>query len=436
MAIQTTSQKILIITYYWPPAGGSGVQRWLYFSKYLKKLGYTPYVLTVDSKRASYPKTDKSLEKKAKGITVFKTKTREWLRWYSFLKGGDFKNNVPQGSVPKNGFFSKFAAFVRGNFWIPDARKGWIPFASRKAAQLIAEENIPYLITTGPPHSTHLIGLRLKKTFSFKWIADFRDPWTDIFYAKDFYRTPMAQKKDSALEQRVLNKADAILTTVTDELHEQLRAKTAHSQRFFSIYNGYDDALMNAVSSKKPAVFQIAFTGLLTVNQPYQSIIKVLEKAIQNFPKVPIRFSLAGSIDPRIFNEIQKELATIEVINHGYLPHADAVQLMKSSHLLLNFIFGGAHNRQMISGKLLEYMASGTPILSLGSADSDAGRILSNSDCAVMLSETEGIKMQAFVETLLNAWQKGRPLQNKWKDKEKYSRLELTRELVRILKEI
>ena len=246
----------------------------------------------------------------------------------------------------------------------------------------------------------------------------------------------MAQKKDSTLEQHVLNQADAILTTMADELHEQLRAKTAHSQRFFSIYNGYDDALMNSVSGEKSAVFQIAFTGLLTVNQPYQSIVKVLQKVTQNFPKVPIRFSLAGSIDPRIFSEIQKELASIEVINHGYLPHAGAVQLMKSSHLLLNFIFGGAHNRQMISGKLLEYMASGTPILSLGSTDSEAGRVLSKSDCAVMLSETEGLKMQAFVEKLLNAWQKGRPFQNKWKDKEKYSRLELTRELVRILKEI
>ena len=105
MATQETSRKILIITYYWPPAGGSGVQRWLYFSKYLKNLGYTPYVLTVEPKQASYPKTDKSLEEEAKGITVFKTKTREWLRWYSFLKGGDFKSNIPQGSVPKNGFF-------------------------------------------------------------------------------------------------------------------------------------------------------------------------------------------------------------------------------------------------------------------------------------------------------------------------------------------
>ena len=162
-------KKILILSYYWPPAGGSGVQRWMYFAKYLKQLGYEPIIITVDETKASYPVIDSSLIIETNEIRVIKTSTREPLRWYSILISGDSKKGIPQGEVKTSGLLAKLLAFIRGNYFIPDARKGWIPFAVKEAKKILKAERIDKLITTGPPHSTHLAGLKLKKQLDIKW---------------------------------------------------------------------------------------------------------------------------------------------------------------------------------------------------------------------------------------------------------------------------
>ena len=203
----------MILTYYWPPSGGSGVQRWMYFAKYLKQLGWTPFVITVDEKYASYPVLDQSLLSEVADIRVIKTKTREPLKWYSLLLTGSKNKGIPQGEVQKKGFLNRLAAYIRGSYFIPDARKGWNPYAGVEAVKLIQKENIKIVITTGPPHSTHLVGGMLRRGLDIKWLADFRDPWTDVFYNKDLYRSNRAKKVDARYEERVLNSADAVLTT-------------------------------------------------------------------------------------------------------------------------------------------------------------------------------------------------------------------------------
>jgi hypothetical protein len=180
----------------------------MYFTKYLKALGWEPIVITVDDKQASYPILDFDLLRETENIKAVKTDTQEPLKIYSQILTGSSKKGIPQGAVTKKGWFSKMAAFVRGNFFIPDARKGWNPYAKAMAEKYIQKEGIQKIITTGPPHSTHLIGLQLKAQFGIQWFADFRDPWTDIFYNKDLYRSPWAQKKDTCLENKVLQNAD------------------------------------------------------------------------------------------------------------------------------------------------------------------------------------------------------------------------------------
>ena len=221
--VKIPTQKILIISYYWPPAGGSGVQRWMYFAKYLKQLGWDPIVITVDEGKASYAVWDKSLLEEVEDIHIIKTTTREPLRWYSLLTTGSSQKGIPQGEVKRKSALGKFAAFVRGNFFIPDARKGWIPFAIKAAQKVLKEETISYLVTTGPPHSTHLAGLQLKEQFDVKWWVDFRDPWTDIFYNKQMRRTHKSQAKDAALEKRILQNAKGVITTTAGELHQRLQ---------------------------------------------------------------------------------------------------------------------------------------------------------------------------------------------------------------------
>jgi len=191
------SKPILIITYYWPPSGGSGVQRWLYFSKYLKLLGYSPIVLTIDLESASYPSIDKSLVKEAEGIPIHYVKAFNWIKVYTSLKKDKNINRIPQGEFLKKGVLDHFASFIRGNFFIPDARVSWVKPATVKALKIINDNKIDKIITSGPPHSTHMIGLNLKSKLDLKWIADFRDPWTDMFYLKSFSRFSFSKKKDS-----------------------------------------------------------------------------------------------------------------------------------------------------------------------------------------------------------------------------------------------
>jgi len=191
------------------------------------------------------------------------------------LTTGSSQKGIPQGEVKRKSALGKFAAFVRGNFFIPDARKGWIPFAIKAAQKVLKEETISYLVTTGPPHSTHLAGLQLKEQFDVKWWVDFRDPWTDIFYNSEMYRSKNAIQKDLALEKKVLQAADGVLTTVGGALHDKLRVR-APMQKFISIPNGYDTNLFQEIKriiTKK--VFHVVYTGLLTQNQDYESVLRM-----------------------------------------------------------------------------------------------------------------------------------------------------------------
>ena len=414
----------MILCYYWPPSGGSGVQRWMYFAKYLKQLGWEPIVITVDEKQASYPQLDQSLLKEVEGIRVIKTATREPLRLYSRLTSGSSSRGIPQGEVNTKSFFGQLAAYIRGNYFIPDARKGWVPFAVKAAKKLLKQEKIEHLITTGPPHSTHLAGLQLIDFFPLNWWVDFRDPWTDVFYNKQMRRTDASQAKDAQLEKTVLQKASGVITTIGGELHQSLKVK-APDQNLITLANGFDAELMNGIDSLPPKdVFHIVYTGLLTQQQAYPSIIKVLRELKGDRP---IRFSLAGNIAEITLEEIRTALPHVEVVYHGYLDHAAAIALMKSGHLLLNFIFAEA-TTQMISGKLLEYFATQVPVLSLGDPFSAAGEFIAKGSCAKMIKSDDHAAIHSFIQALFEG---NNDQKNKMADLDQWSRKAITQRLIK-----
>ena len=412
------NKKILIFTYYWPPSGGSGVQRWTFFAKYLKALGWEPIVITVDEKQAAYPVLDSGLLKEIRNIEVVRTDTKEPLRIYSRILTGSSKKGIPQGSVPKRGWFSKTAAFVRGNFFIPDARKGWNPYALAVAKKYIQQEGIQKIITTGPPHSTHLLGLQLKTQFGIQWWADFRDPWTDIFYNKDLYRSSWAQKKDARMEWKVLHNANGIFTTVGGSLVRKLQAK-APDQKFHVLPNGFDEALLSSVPKTKNDIFHVVYTGLLTDNQDYLSPMELLNGLADQHPIV---LSLAGNISAEIIDKIKKAAPKIQIDYKGYLSHVEAIALIKSGDLLLNFIFRGA-DQDMISGKLLEYLASEVPVLSVGDPNSEAGRLLDQASFAQMIDAQNTTAQKSFIKKAIQ--QKGKAI-NILPDIQKWTRENIT----------
>jgi hypothetical protein len=398
----------------------------MYFTKYLKALGWEPIVITVDDKQASYPILDFDLLRETENIKAVKTDTQEPLKIYSQILTGSSKKGIPQGAVTKKGWFSKMAAFVRGNFFIPDARKGWNPYAKAMAEKYIQKEGIQKIITTGPPHSTHLIGLQLKAQFGIQWFADFRDPWTDIFYNKDLYRSPWAQKKDTCLENKVLQNADGILTTVGGSLVPKLQTK-APDQKFHVLPNGYDQALMSTIPKINCEVFHVVYTGLLTENQDYLSPIRGLNALAD---QQPIRFSLAGNINLAIIQKIKTTAPRIEVVYKGYLSHQEAVSLMKSGDLLLNFVFRGA-DQDMISGKLLEYLATEVPLLSIGDPQSEAGRFLAQASFAQMIDAHHTNAQASFIQEAIQ--KKGKAM-NTMPDLQKWSRENITALLSDVLK--
>ncbi len=419
--------KVLIITYYWPPSGGSGVQRWMYFAKYLQEFGIEPIVITVDEKQASYPSLDFSLNKNVENIEVHKTKTLELIRFYSFLKSGNSKKSIPQGNVgnAKKTFFDKIATKIRANYFIPDARIGWNYYAYKEAKKVIENNKIDLVITTGPPHSTHLVGLKLKKNFNIKWIADFRDPWTEIYYNDIFKRSKKKTEKDKNLEFEVLNSCDLVLTIGPSM--KDLLAKKVSVNKIEFIYNGFDENLLENFEMQKNDKFVISYVGLLTSNYPYKSLLKALKK----IKSTEIIFKFTGKIEQIIIDEFS-QLNNIELIVNGVKSHKEAFDIMRNSDLNVLLLPYQIDSKIMITGKVFEYLATGKPILSIGAIDSDAVKIIKEESKISACFEKEEINLiQKFIENQF----KNRSFSVKNSDFN-FSRKKLTKQLSELIKKV
>ena len=420
-------KKVLIITYYWPPGSGAGVQRWLKFARYLPEYGWEPVILTVDPEYAAYPALDNSLEKDLpEGIKVHRTKATDWFRIYS-----RDKSKVPSAGFAKshdNSFREKVLRFIRGNFFIPDPRRGWNRYACDKAIEIIESEKISHIITTSPPHSTQLIGLKLKKKFpEIQWIADLRDPWTDIYYYKQFYPTFISKMIDKSFEIEVL-KSSVKIITVGKSLKDLFVSKVPEIEsKIEVITNGYDEDDFKDAINVEPEKFTISYIGTLSESYPVEGLLSALEK-LQNEGK-DFLFRLVGTV-----SLVQKEkiLKIIDIKRVQFIPyvnHNEAINFMMSSSVLLLIIPDHHSNRSILTGKLFEYLASGKPILCLGPVDGDAAAIISDSGAGKTFAYNDSNSNAAYLMELLNV--KQNLPDNKIK---KFSRKELTRQLTSILK--
>lgn len=367
-------QKVLIITYYWPPGGGAGVQRWLKFAKYLPRSGWLPVVLTIDPDYATYPALDKTLEKDiSKEIKVIRTRATDWFRIYN-----KDKSKVPAAGFAKmsnKSLMEKLSRFIRGNFFIPDPRRGWNRHAYRKACQIISETGIDRVITTSPPHSTQLIGLKLKKKFpGIKWIADFRDPWTDIYYYNRFYPTLPARMLDSFYERKVIRTVDRIIT-VGQTLKENLGSKISGAENKIEVItNGYDEADFTADDEAAPQKLIISYVGTLSESYPLDGLMEALNALLQTGKDFILRF--AGEIPKDLKNLIINKLNLASIEFNPYLGHEEALRFIKGSSVLLLIIPYHRSNKSILTGKLYEYIAAGKPILCIGPVDGDAAGII------------------------------------------------------------
>ena len=425
-------KKVLIITYYWPPSGGAGVQRWLKFTKYLPEFGWVPIVLTVEENQASYAQLDPSLLKEiSPELRIYKTKTFEPYNFYRKLSN---KKEIPYGGFSnqkKITLFEKFSRLVRGNLFIPDPRMGWNCYALKKALELINNEQIEVVITSGPPHSTHLIGNKIKNLTGIRWIADFRDPWTDIFYYKELYHSKLAGWIDKRLEKKILTQADQIIT-VSEEIRKLLLQKIPDSNgKIAVIPNGYDEADFEKAAAVSNEQFTITYCGTIATGYRITHFVEaifLLPDSVKN--QIKIRF--VGNISEEILKLFdRKNLGSrIEVL--GYLPHEQAVSQMKGASLLLMAIPDSPDNKGIVTGKFFEYLAANRPILAIGPIGGEVDKLIKKCTAGKLFSYEAAEEMQHFI---LECFEKERVKKNSGETTgtEKYTRRNLTKELASYL---
>jgi glycosyltransferase involved in cell wall biosynthesis len=384
-------KKVLIITYDWPPAGGPGVQRVLKFVKYLPQFGWEPIVLTVAN--GEYPAIDHSLENDIpEGIKVYKTKTIEPFGIFKFLSGKKKKENIDTFILDKKSksFSSSFFSFIRSNIFLPDARVGWLPLATKKAKKIIKDHNISIILTSSPPHSVQLIGLKLKSELGATWVADFRDPWIDAFWEKGEKRLNWVKNKLSYYEKEVFRNAN-LLITVTKSFKRNFEKKYPNSNIVY-LPNGYDSSDFKSIEKKINDVFIIRYFGSIAASQIPHNLLSVLKSEKPS----EVILELYGNFDQSIL-ELANKIDVIQIMD--YLPHNLITTKMQTADLLLLLI--PSSRGDIIPGKLFEYIGSGTKILSVG-PKGDAAEIIENYQLGYCFDFNEVIPNSLFSKELNN----------------------------------
>ena len=396
-------------------------------------MGHNPIVITVDEKYASYNQKDYSLLKEIDNIETYKTKSFDFLKLYSFIKSGNTTKSIPQSYIPNKSFFDKFTSFLRLNFFIPDSRVGWNKYAYKKVINIISNKKIDCLITTGPPHSTHLIGLKIHNKYKLKWIVDLRDPWTEIFYLKNRFRFHFSEQKNKKIESEVLENSDAIITTVGEKYHKILSAKVSNKEKIFKIYNGFDKSVYEKISINKTNQFNIVFTGVLSKNHNYKVFKDAIELLNPKRNRLRINLILAGRIDMDLKNIFSRN---IEIDYKGYINHEEAIRLIKSSHLLINFMYENTEETDMLSGKLIEYLASGSPIINLTNSGKESEYLLKFSKKSFNANSSSVKKVVKFINDEYSDWIAGKYQKSPTDNIDSLSRENLTKRLLYIINKI
>ena len=433
-------KRVLIITYYWPPSGGSGVQRWLKMSKYLPENGWGPVIYT--TKNAEYPIVDSSLEKDvAPDLEVIRRPIFEPYDYYKKFLGIKKEETVKMGFIEekekKHGWKESISLWIRGNLFIPDARCWWVKPSVRYLKSYLKEHPVDAIISTGPPHSMHLIAMKLKEELGIPWIADFRDPWTEIDYYDDLHLTRWADRKHHRLEREVLEKADKVVTVAPDGAR---RLGRLGNRNVRTIYNGFDrdDDTQTPVSISD--TFTLTYLGVLSkIQNPEQfwQVLGELVKEDEEFSK-KLKIKLIGQIDNSVIRSIEEQGLSGYVALSPYVPHDQVSEVHRSSTLLLLFLMPDSEPRAkgLLTGKLFEYMASGRPILCIGPEDGDAAHILKETHAGQTVNFEDKKKMKEVIKDLYQKYLKNGLPSNESQEVEKYSRRALTGEYAKILNKI
>ena len=440
-------KRVLIITYYWPPSGGSGVQRWLKMSKYLPENGWQPVIYTADD--AEYPVEDASLEQDVtpEAEVIRRPIVEPYTFYKKFLgmkKGEKVKAGFINEGAKKIGWKENLSVWLRGNFFIPDARCWWVRPSVRYLSNYLKEHPVDAIISTGPPHSMHLIARALHKKFNIPWVADFRDPWTDIDFYKDLKLTRCADRKHHRLEHQVLTEATKVVTVGWD----CAKGLESHGAKDVAVItNGYDDfsvethgraSLHDDEREHETLPFTMSHIGIVGANRNPETLWSAIADIVetQNFVSLPIRIRLIGQVDNSVVESIKRNRIEKNVEIIPYIPHNQVIAEQQKSDVLLLFVNNTPNAKGILTGKIFEYMASGRPILCIGPEDGDSARILNETQTGITVDFDDKEKMKSVILDFMNKHKENQLVTKHSELVEKYSRRNLTKEFVKILNEI
>jgi len=425
----SSKKKVLIITYYWPPSGGSGVQRWLKFSKYLRDFNIEPIIYTVDN--PSYPIKDTSLESEIPlDLEVLKQPIFE-PNYFLSIFGNNKKKESAGFLNPNPTLLGRFFQYVRANYFIPDARKFWIKPSVKFLSNYLKNNEIDVVITTGPPHSMHIIGLVLKDKFKIKWISDFRDPWTEIDYFQQLPLTKKANKKHHQLEQEVLEKSDMVIV-----VGETMKKKfLKHNHNIEVLTNGFD-SYENSLTIELDSNFSITHVGSMNTDRNPTILWEVLyEISSENIDfKNNLRIKFIGKIDDTVIQDIQV-FNPKNILRIPYLDHKEVRKYQASSQVLLLSINQVPNAKGIITGKIFEYLQAKRPILGIGPEDGDAAAILKKTNAGNIVGFNNKIELKAAVLKLYKDFKEER-LFVKSINIEQFHRKNITRQLAQVIKKV
>ena len=426
-------RRVLIITYYWPPSGGSGVQRWVKFAKHLPSFGWQPVIYTPQN--PEMPATDHSLEAEIPDIAeVLKTHISEPYSIYHKLAGKKAEGKgagLNPINFQRKSLKQRLALWIRSNFFVPDPRRSWVQPSVRYLRKYLKSHPVDAIITTGPPHSMHLIGLGLRKKLNTPWVADFRDPWTKMFYFKHLGLGKSALKKHLALEQAVLDGADAVIS-VSPLVKEDFEAATKTPVHL--ITNGYDEDDFAAVlPSRTDKDFRIVHTGLFAADGNPLKLWEVLaDKCVEDRQFADrLRIALAGKVDAEIVSALRERGLGDCLELPGYLSHDRSVAELRRADLILLPLRQDPEYRKVLPGKLFECLAAGAPVLGVGQSDGAAAKILEETACGRMFEWEDRAGIAAYIDSVYEGAVKAAG-----KGVENYSREALCSKLVSLLESL
>ena len=418
-------KKVLIISYYWPPSGGPGVQRWLKFVKYLPEFNIEPILFI--PKNANYPLLDKSLSDDVnKDLKVIQFPITEIS---GFLPKFKFLNSVRSGNISKphnQSLLQKIIFFIRGNLFIPDMKIFWKSSSVNFLSDYLPKNNIDTIITTGPPHSVHLIGLELKRKLNINWISDFRDPWVKLNYLNRFHLLPFSRKSHISLRNKVLINSNAVIVT-SERLKDLFSNITSN---IYKITNGFDYIIKENNLDNK---FSISHIGSLYPERNPKFLWDSLEELFEGSFKKDLQINFIGNTSEKIKKELSRRKFHNHVRFYDYVDYNRALELMCSSQALLMIEVNDEESSYAIPGKLFDYLNSKRPIISIGPNISEVSEILNNTNSGRFFNYHDKRNLKLYINQLYKSYKNGTNIISDKSKIDMFKRINLTKKLSEVI---